>query len=525
MSIAAKWKNVAPRKAYQWLAIVLMVGIVGLVVHRAWYCDDAYITYRTMDNFVNGYHLTWNTYERVQAYTHPLWLFLLIPFYAITKEIYLTGIVVMVALTAGALIFLYKSVEDKSKLVLPLLGLALSNAFINFSTSGLENALLNLLLSVMIFVYVKYAEKKYFQVLFYFLCSLIALTRLDAILFVFPAMLVVFVQHKAKWLKRIGVLLLGFMPLILWELFSLFYYGFPFPNTYYAKLTAGFPLRDYLWRGLVYFGDTITRDPLTALGVLLGGVAVFVLPKRLKALSIGVILYFLYVFYIGGDFMSGRMYASVFFVAMMMLGQLEVRVSSWQRVVVLVVFIVLGVLAECPTPLLGVDKAYANTVYNIMDERRFYYLGTSVFRSNMFHAGLETDETIFTFGGYPWIVEARAQGQTELMDPIVRISTGFVGYYGGPDLKIIDTVGLSDPLIARLPALQNPDWRPGHLWRDVPAGYKESIIDPDAHIEDARIDEFNQHLRVLTRAPLFSKGRLLEIIRFNLGYYDYLVEE
>jgi arabinofuranosyltransferase len=525
MSIAAKCKNIDKSTVYKWLSLLLILITLWFVLHRAWYCDDAYITYRTLDNFVNGYHLTWNTYERVQAYTHPLWLFLLIPFYAITREIYLTGIVLMVVLTAGALVFLYKSVEDKSKLVLPLLGLALSNAFINFSTSGLENALLNFLLSVMIFMYVKYAEKKHFQVLFYFLCNLIALTRLDAILFVLPAMVVVFVQYRAKWLNRIGALLLGFMPLIWWELFSLFYYGFLFPNTFYAKLTAGFPLKDYLWRGLVYLGDTITRDPLTAVGVLLGSLAVFVLAKRLKALSIGVFLYFLYVFYIGGDFMSGRMYASAFFVAMVLLGLVDIKIRSWQKALIPVVFVALGALAECPTPLLAVDKPLGNTVYNIMDERRFYYLGTSMFRFDTFNTGLEKDETIFTFGGYPWIVEARAQGDTKLMDPVVRISTGFVGYYGGPDLKIIDTVGLSDPLIARLPSSKNPNWRPGHLVRDVPAGYKESIIDPDAHIQDARIDEFNQHLRVLTRAPLFSKGRLLEIIRFNLGYYDYLVEE
>jgi arabinofuranosyltransferase len=507
------------------LSMILILIILWFVVHRAWYCDDAYITYRTMDNFVNGYHLTWNTYERVQAYTHPLWLFLLIPFYAVTREIYLTGIVVMVALTAGALVFLYKSVEDKSKLILPLLGLALSNAFINFSTSGLENALLNFLMSVMIFVYVKYAEKKYFQVLFYLLCSLIALTRLDAILFVLPAMVVVFVQHKAKWLKRIGVLLLGFMPLILWELFSLFYYGFPFPNTYYAKLTAGFPLRDYLWRGLVYFGDTITRDPLTALGVLLGGAAVFVLPKRMRVLSIGVVLYFLYVFYIGGDFMSGRMYASAFFVAMVLLGLVDIKIRSWQKVLILIVFVALGALAECPTPLLAVNKPLGNTVYNIMDERRFFMAGTSLFRDKKIQTDLQLDGDKWSFGGYTWIIEERKKGEVRGMSPLERVSTGFLGYYGGPDLKIIDTVGLSDPLIARLPALQNPDWRPGHLWRDVPVGYKESIIDPDAHIVDARIDEFNRHLRVLTRAPLFSKGRLLEIIRFNLGYYDYLVEE
>ena len=512
-------------RLFKWLSIVLILITLGLVTYRAWYCDDAYITYRTMDNFVNGYRLTWNTYERVQAYTHPLWLFVLIPFYAVTREIYLTGIVLMVTLTAGALIFLYKTVEDKTKLILPLLGLALSNAFINFSTSGLENALLNFLLSVSIFVYIKYAEKKHFQLAFYFLCSLVALTRLDAILFIFPAMVGVVLSHKVMVSKRIGTLLLGFMPLILWELFSLFYYGFPFPNTFYAKLNGGFPLTDYLWRGLVYLGDSVTRDPITVLGMLLGIAAIFLLPKRLKLLSAGVLLYFIYVFYIGGDFMTGRMYNSLMFTGMAVIALLQIKLKPAAFALVAVVFLALGALAECPTPLWNVNKRYENTVYRIMDDRRLYSPGTGLFRYGRFNNNIEMDPDVWQFGGYAWIIEARKNGDTRIMSPFEQGSTGFFGFYGGPDLEIIDHLALSEPLLARLPAIKNPNWRPGHLRRLIPEGYPHSIEDPTASIKDPKIQEFNEHLKILTRADLFAKGRLLEILRFNLGYYDHLVKE
>ena len=53
------------------VALFLVVVFCG-----AWLCDDAYISFRTADNFVHGYGLTWNVQERVQAYTHPLWLLL-----------------------------------------------------------------------------------------------------------------------------------------------------------------------------------------------------------------------------------------------------------------------------------------------------------------------------------------------------------------------------------------------------------------------------------------------------------------
>ena len=46
-------------------------GAIFLVVlvRSAWVSEDAYITLRTVDNFVNGYGLRWNVSERVQTYT------------------------------------------------------------------------------------------------------------------------------------------------------------------------------------------------------------------------------------------------------------------------------------------------------------------------------------------------------------------------------------------------------------------------------------------------------------------------
>ncbi|EMO03780.1 hypothetical protein LEP1GSC116_0769, partial [Leptospira interrogans serovar Icterohaemorrhagiae str. Verdun HP] len=49
--------------------------------------DDSFITFRVVDNFLNGYGLRWNPLERVQVYTHPLWLFLLIPIQWVVREI------------------------------------------------------------------------------------------------------------------------------------------------------------------------------------------------------------------------------------------------------------------------------------------------------------------------------------------------------------------------------------------------------------------------------------------------------
>ncbi|MHC1740411.1 MAG: hypothetical protein AB9897_04795 [Anaerolineaceae bacterium] len=508
---------------YKLVSAFLILVILGLIIHRAWFSDDSYITFRTLDNFVNGYRLTWNTYERVQAYTHPLWLFLLIPIYAVTREIFFTVTAVSILLSTLSLVFLYKSVEDKKQLILPLLALAFSNAYINFSTSGLENSLLNFLFSLFFFFYIKRQSSKHFYLLITFISSLILLTRLDALLIVLPTLIYVFFTDKQKFFKKLITLFLGFSPLILWELFSLFYYGFLLPNTFYAKLTAGMPLSDYLIRGVTYLLDTVTRDPMTALGLMISLFSFLFIPKRLRPLTVGVFLYLLYTIYIGGDFMSGRMYSSIFFVAMSLVAQNQRQLKDLLLVFFSVILIIMGFLAECPTPFLTSKKPISNSVYQIMDERRFYQPGTGLFRNNHLNSGLEMDNNVWGFGGYSWIASERKAGTINEMPVFNRKSTGFFGYFGGPQLRVIDELGLSDPLIARLPAIKEANWRIGHLIREIPAGYKESITSPEVRITNPQIEEYNKHLIVLTRARLFSKGRLLEILRFNLGYYNYLL--
>ena len=54
-----------------------MLVLAIAVVKDAWLSDDSFITLRTIDNVWHGYGLRWNPIERVQTYTHPLWMLLL----------------------------------------------------------------------------------------------------------------------------------------------------------------------------------------------------------------------------------------------------------------------------------------------------------------------------------------------------------------------------------------------------------------------------------------------------------------
>ena len=114
-----------------------------------WLVDDAYITFRTADNFVHRYGLTWNVSERVQAYTNPLWLFLFSACYWLTEEAYYTPIFLSIAVSLTAAAVLVRCIARSAFSALLCLSLLLSSkAFVDYSTSGLENPLTHLLLAL-----------------------------------------------------------------------------------------------------------------------------------------------------------------------------------------------------------------------------------------------------------------------------------------------------------------------------------------------------------------------------------------
>ena len=116
---------------------MLLYGVV--ILRTAWLSEDAFITFRTVDNFIHGFGLTWNVSERVQAYTHPLWMLLLSIAYFLTREIYYTALAVC-ALTSLAAIYTYVRGVAVSLPVatLGVLAAASAKAFVDYSTSGLE---------------------------------------------------------------------------------------------------------------------------------------------------------------------------------------------------------------------------------------------------------------------------------------------------------------------------------------------------------------------------------------------------
>ncbi|HEX6477779.1 MAG TPA: hypothetical protein VF043_02960 [Ktedonobacteraceae bacterium] len=82
------------------------------------------------------------------------------------------------------------------------------------------------------------------------IAALATVNRMDTFLLFLPALVYSFCQSPG-W-KRLGTLLLGFVPFLVWEAFALWYYGFLFPNTAYARLDTGIGTGRLLAQGVDY---------------------------------------------------------------------------------------------------------------------------------------------------------------------------------------------------------------------------------------------------------------------------------
>src|SRR5262249_30978427 len=99
---------------------------------------------RVADNLLRGFGARWNIMERVQVYTHPLWLAVLLPFYAATREVLWTVALVQIAIMLTALALVTRHIARRtgaSHALAFVLVVACSRSVVSYATSGLENPL------------------------------------------------------------------------------------------------------------------------------------------------------------------------------------------------------------------------------------------------------------------------------------------------------------------------------------------------------------------------------------------------
>jgi len=499
------------------LLIVLILGYAVALYNTAWLDDDAHITFRVIDNFYSGFGLRWNIVERVQAYTHPLWLMVIAAVYSMTHEFFLTVIILsMVFSFCSVMIFIFLVSESINLAILGSAFLLFSKSFVEFSTSGLENPLSYILLALFVWRFKKKSQSGMDLLALSFIASLFILTRHDGILLIGPAAVSSYITTRS--FKRPLIVILGASPFILWEIFSLIYYGFFLPNTAYAKLTTYIPLNTLLVQGQHYFENQWHFDSLSLIVIAIAiCVPIFKRSWKFAALSCGLLFYLSYLLIIGGDFMLGRFFAVPLFMAVLIIGGIGGHLNAGFVVACVAGSAILGLSAPNPALLTGRDygikplKPYQQPSYGVGDERFFYYQGCGLRQYNPGKA-MPLHEW-FTYVGKLFREKPGIQ----------RIGAiGMIGLAAGPQNFLIDAFGLSDPLLARLPAFKK--LRTGHFQRHVPAGYIETIRKGDVRFLDPKLGEYYQHLMRVVRGPLFSRERWRSIWLLNTGQLSHLID-
>jgi len=496
---------------------VLVLAAFGLLLFvllkTAWMCDDSFITLRTVDNFVNGYGPVWNVGERVQAYTHPLWMLLLSFFYFFTHSAYLMPIALSILMTVGLALLLRRLAANELTAVAAILLLLMSRSFVDFSTSGLENPLSHLIFAAFALFYLREPLSDKRPLILSLLLSAALLTRMDSLLIYAPAMLWVVWTNRSWRSVKLGAV--GLTPFLLWELFSFFYYGLPYANTALAKLNTGIASADLITQGFRYLKYSLSVDPVAA--CLLGlGIASAVFSRRMKylLLALGLVLYLAYIVRIGGDFMSGRFLSLPVVVAIAILLRHPVQRRSWAKMAVVVGIAILGL--SQPTCPLRTGACYSATAaakewyYGIANERASHFKWVGLFAEGTSWLDQPT---------HPWLDDGyavRAVGDTVLLGGGI----GYVGFAAGPKAHIIDLFGLAEPLLSRLPVAHPKAWRIGHFLRIVPRGYEQSVRADSNLIRNPDLAVYYDSLRFVVSGPLRSWHRLVTSLRLYWGSFD-----
>ena len=519
-----------PVKRRDKVIFILLVGFFFLVLLKtAWVSDDAYITFRSIENFIHGYGMVHNVGERVQTFTHPLWFFIQSGANFILQkglgfdfwsQMYYVNILLSISLSlltvAGLIYLASKRVQTSSIVVAVLIS---SKAFLDYSTSGLENPLTHLLLVAFLIIYFEEKLTEERKILFLsFIGCLASLNRLDTILFFIPPLVYLFFKNQAS-LKKMAAIITGFVPLLIWEIFSLFYYGALFPNTAYAKLNTGLSRLSSIIQGLKYYQDSILTDPVTLM-VILGSVILILYRRSYKQLPflISIFLYLFYILSIGGDFMSGRFFSAVLVLSVAIIS-FEISGWKWKNQAVLLLLILgLGLINPDSPPRAPLQygkedfRQYINED-GISDERAIYYSYLGLFSSEK-RSGFPGSK----FSGEDWIYKDNSGGLV-VLGPL-----GIDGYALGPNTHVIDKNALADPLMARLPLDNQDDSRIGHFRHIIPAGYFETLETGRNEIVNPNIAAYYDRIKLIVRGDLFDIERLKEIINLTLGRYDHLVE-
>jgi arabinofuranosyltransferase len=304
----------------------LFLAALLLLAHALFYgsltdfdaVDDAYISFRYARNAARGHGLTFNVGERrVEGYTNFLWTVMLIPAFWLHLPARFVALALGTLCALGALLLTWHASRDLAGS--PWLGaiaailLAADGSFALWAVGGLEAPLFAFLVLAGALSYLRELRDERRLPLSGLWFALATMARPEgALVYALTG-----VHHVATRLvrerrlatrqdwARLGLYLILFVP---WFAFRWRYYGYPLPNTFYAKVTLGDTYAQRA-RGLDYVGAFARIH----LGYLTVPLALLPLLRPRWRTWAGYLLllvagYTAYIAYVGGDWSVGRFF-------------------------------------------------------------------------------------------------------------------------------------------------------------------------------------------------------------------------
>lgn len=487
-----------PRVAWAWVAFACAL-LAWAFVRTAAVTEDAFITFRVIDNALHGYGLVWNLGERVQPYTHPLWALLLLCASAVSGEIFHTALVLSLVLTLACVALVVRNAQGRLTALWALLALLFSEAFVEYSSAALENALAHALVAGLVVAWRVWPPGAGRRTWIAALCGgLLVITRHDYAVLVAPAMLVLFARTSGR--DRWVVLAAGAGPLLWWSLFSLLYYGSVWPNSAYAKLNNGMSLAESFAASQLYFRDLVKYDAVTALVIVAGALRGLLQGKwQMRSLALGLVLYLLYLGTAGGDYMGGRLFSTPLVLAVAMLAT-NVRLRWWWT----------APLWFALTVGLGLNRGWL--VWDVHPHREARKMSQHAWMYPF--TGWQSPLREPGFRNMPW-GEQGLKARDEKHLAVAKCAVGLYGFNAGPTVYVVDPLAIADGFLARLPS-KKPAY-PGHYERAFPDGYIETIASGQNQLSDPALKLLYDKMQLLARAPLFDSARLQAIWDINTG--------
>jgi arabinofuranosyltransferase len=475
--------------------LVLLAAVLAMAAARAWTSDDAFITYRVVEQWLSGQGPVFNAGERVQVFTHPLW-FLVLALWSGSGASLFPGVMwLSLALFGAALASLYVAWRDKPVgLAVVAVAMAFSPAIVDFATSGLETAL-----TFALFAAACAALRHERPRVALCILALLPLNRFDLLPWAAPF---AWIAARPGPRARLGALATLCAPAAAWIVFSTIYYGAPLPNTAYAKLGDDALAR--LDRGAAYVAASLVNDPgalaLVVVGLALGlraaratGVDARIAAASIASAAIGAA----YAVWAGGDFMLGRFLLPVLWAMVAaILASIQSDATCGRRDAAFAVGIVaaaLFVTGQSTSNLwIGMTESSPQRIvwlHGAVDERRFYLPALGAWSPARFDR----------------------VAQAPLAAPQRPVGPLGLTAYRHPGELIVDVFALADPFLARIAPL--PGQRSGHALRPAIPDFMR-WRDAAHTFGDARLDALAADLRLAHRSPeLWSLERWRAIAR------------